>query len=65
MNKIWCVQMFSDEMGETIVGYATTEEKAKQMIALLKQTDGFKNYEYEYHWARVDSLIINDKQIEF
>lgn len=65
MNKMYCVQMFNDDMGEAIMGYTTTEEKAKKMIDVLRQTDGFEDYEYEYYWFYVDSIIINGNKIEF
>ena len=42
MNKMYCVQMFNDDMGELVMGYATTEEKAKKMVEFFKQTDGFE-----------------------
>ena len=65
MDKMYCVQMFTDDMGEAIMGYTTTEEKAKKMIDVLRQTDGFEDYEYEYYWFYVDSIIINGNKIEF
>lgn len=63
--KIYVIQMFNDDIGETVIGYATTEEKAKQIIETLHKTDGFEDYEYEYYWVYVDKLIINDQPIEF
>lgn len=65
MNKMYCVQMFNDDIGETVLGYATTEEKAKKMIEVLSQTDGFEDYEYEYYWVYVDAIIMNGNKIEF
>lgn len=65
MNKMYCVQMFNDDMGEAVMGYTTTEEKAKKMIDFLSQTDGFEDYEYEYFWVYVDAIIINGNKIEF
>ena len=65
MNKMYCIQMFDDNIGEAVMGYTTTEEKAKQMIDFLSQTDGFEDYEYEYHWVYVDSIIVNGNTIEF
>ena len=62
--KIYCVRMFSDEVDMT-VGYATTEEKAKQMIEFMECLDGYELYEYEYYWVYVDAIIVNDKKIEF
>jgi hypothetical protein len=57
--------MFNDDIGETVLGYATTEEKAKKMIEVLSQTDGFEDYEYEYYWVYVDAIIMNGNKIEF
>ena len=60
---MYCVRMFSDEV-DMVVGYATTEYKAKKMIAIMKETDGFDGcYEYEYHKVFVDVLIINNEKI--
>lgn len=63
--KMYVIQMLNDDIGETVMGYATTEEKAKKIIKTLQQTDGFEDYEYEYYWVYVDKLIINDQPIEF
>lgn len=57
--KIYCVRMFSDEI-DMIVGYATTEEKAKKMIEILSNTDGFEYCEYEYFYVFTDTLEINE-----
>ena len=65
MNKMYCVQMFNDDMGEAIMGYTTTEEKAKKMIEFFSQTDGFEDYEYEYYWVYVDAIIVNGNTIDF
>ena len=65
MNKMYCVQMLNDDIGEIVMGYATTEEKAKKMIEVLSQTDGFDDYEYEYYWVYVDTIIMNGNRIEF
>ena len=65
MNKMYCVQMLNDDIGEIVMGYATTEEKAKKMIEVLSQTDGFDDYEYEYYWLYVDTIIMNGNRIEF
>ena len=65
MKKMYCVQMLNDDIGETVLGYATTEEKAKRMIEVLSQTDGFEDYEYEYYWVYVDAIIVNGNTIEF
>ena len=59
------LQMLNDDIGETVLGYATTEEKAKRMIEVLSQTDGFEDYEYEYYWVYVDAIIVNGNTIEF
>lgn len=63
--KIYCVQMLNDDIGELVMGYTTTEDKAKKMIETLQNTDGFEDYEYEYYWIYVDKLIINDIPVEF
>ena len=63
--KIYCVQMINDDIGEVVMGYATTEDKAKKMIEVIQKTDGFEDYEYEYYYVHVDMLIINNKMIEF
>jgi hypothetical protein len=55
--------MFSDEV-DMVVGYATTEDKANKMIAIMNETDGFDGcYEYEYYKVFVDTLIINNEKI--
>lgn len=63
--KIYIIQMLNDDIGETVMGYATTVEKAEKMIATLQNTDGFEDYEYDYYWVYVDKLIINNRPIEF
>lgn len=65
MNKMYCVRMLNDDMGEFVMGYTTTEEKAKKMIDFLSQTDGFEDYEYEYYWVYVDAIIMDGSKIEF
>ena len=65
MNKMYCVQMLNDDIGEVVMGYATTEDKAKMMIDFLSQMDGFDDYEYEYYWVYVDAIVINGGKIEF
>ena len=65
MNKMYCVQLLNDDIGEFVIGYASTEEKAKKMIETLKKTDGFEDYEYEYYWVYVDAIIMNGNRIEF
>lgn len=65
MNKMYCVRMLSDDIGDSIMGYATTEEKAKKMIDFLSQTDGFEDYVYEYYWVYTDCIFLNGSKIEF
>ena len=65
MNKMYCVQLLNDDIGEFVIGYASTEEKAKKMIETLKQADGFEDYEYEYYWVYVDTIIMDGNRIEF
>lgn len=65
MKRMYCVQMLNDDVGETVLGYATTEEKAKKMIKVLKRTDGFEDYEYEYYWVYVDAILMNGNMLEF
>lgn len=60
--KIYCVRMFNDEV-DIVVGYATTEEKAKKMINILSNTDGFECCEYEYYYVFTDTLEINDAAV--
>lgn len=61
--NIYCVRMFSDDGIDMVVGYATTEEKAKKMIEIMKNTDGFDLYEYEYYSVFTDTLNINNETI--
>ena len=61
--KIYCVKLIDYDGDDFVVGYATTEEKAKKMIDIMKETDGFEDYDYEYHWAYTDMLIINNKEV--
>ena len=62
--KMYCVRMFSDDV-DMIVGYASTEAKAKQMIDFMECLDGYEFYEYEYYWVYVDALMVNNEKIEF
>ena len=64
MKIMYCVELINDDVGDMVIGYATTEEKAKKMIEIMKSTDGFDDYEYKYYWIYVDGLMINDKKIE-
>ena len=61
--KIYCVKLIDYDGDDFVVGYATTEEKAKKMIDVIKKTDGFEDYDCEYHWAYTDMLIINDEEV--
>lgn len=61
--KMYCVELVNYDEDNFIVGYATTEEKAKKMIDVMKATDGFEDYDYEYHWAYTDMLIINNEEV--
>ena len=60
--KIYCVRL-SYDVADEIVGYATTEEKAKKMIEILKTVEGFEHCEFDYYYAFTDILEINDKII--
>lgn len=51
--KMYCVELVNYDEDNFIVGYATTEEKAKKMIDIMKTTDGFEDYDYEYHWIYI------------
>ena len=62
---IYVIEMLNDDIGETVMGYATSEPKAKKMIETLKNTDGFEDYEYQYYWVYIDKIIINNKPIDF
>ena len=64
MKIMYCVELINYDTENLIIGYATTEEKAKKMIELMQSTDGFEDYEYEYYWIYVDGLKINDQDIE-
>ncbi len=60
---MYIVRMRSEEV-DMVVGYATTEDKAKNMIAVMEGIDGFEGcYEYEYHKVFVDTLIVNGEKI--
>lgn len=61
--KIFVVKLVDYDGDDFVVGYATTEEKAKKMIDIMKETDGFEDYDYEYHWAYTDMLIINNEEV--
>lgn len=64
MKTMYCVELLNDDTGNIVVGYATTEDKAKKIIEIMKTTDGFEDYEYEYYWIYVDGLMIDNKKIE-
>lgn len=61
--KIYCVNLIDYDGENFVMGYATTEEKAKKMIELMQSEDGFENYEYQYYWAELDKIIVNDELI--
>ena len=61
--NIYCVRMYSDDGIDMVVGYATTEDKAKQMIEIMENTEGFDLDEYEYYTVFTDTLNINNKTI--
>ena len=63
--KIYCVELINYDADNIVVGYATTEEKAKQMIDLMVCLDGYDSYEYEYYWVYVDAIMVDNKKIEF
>ena len=65
MDKIYLVQMKQvEDESELTVGYATTEEKAEQMVKELKTK--FKDaFEYEIIFAFTDMLIMDDKRVLF
>lgn len=65
MKIMYCVELINDDTENLVIGYATTEEKAKKMIENMKSTDGFEDYEYEYYWIYVDCIVINNEKIEF
>lgn len=60
---IYVVTMESDDMNAVNIGYATSRENAKKMVALASTTDGFENYEYAIHKASLDYIEINDEAI--
>lgn len=62
---IYVIEMHNDDIGDIVMGYATSEPKAKKMIETLQNTDGFEDYEYEYYWVYIDKLVINDRHINF
>ena len=60
---MYVVRMFDDEV-DMVIGYASTKDKAKKMIDIMKEIDGYDGcFEYEYHKVFVDTLIINDEKI--
>lgn len=61
--NIYCVRMFNDDGIDMVVGYATTEDKAKQMIEIMENTGGFDLDEYEYYPVFTDTLNINNETI--
>ena len=63
--KIYRVELIDYDEGNLTVGYATTEEKAKKMIEVLKEVDGPDSYDYEYYWVYVDCIVIDGKDILF
>ena len=64
MNKIYLVRSYNENCGELIVGYATTEEKANNMVEKLISV--FEDsFEYEVIPAETDMLFVNDKEINF
>lgn len=64
MNKIYLVRSYNENCGELIVGHATTEEKANNMVEKLISV--FEDsFEYEVIPAETDMLFVNDKEINF
>jgi len=64
--EMYCIEGTDYDENIIVIGYTTTEEKAKRMVEVMRETDRFDSYyEYKYRKIYVDMLIINDKKIEF
>lgn len=64
MSKIYLVKSYSDNCGELVVGFATTEEKANKMVEKLVSV--FDNvFEYEVISAETDMLFIDGEEVNF
>ena len=61
MNKIYVILPYDEE--GPVVGYATTEEKAKQMTDKFNSTFGENAFEYDSVIA--DRIRIGDDTFEF
>ena len=60
---MFCVTMRNEEV-DMVVGYATSEAKAKKMIEILRDLDGDEPcYEYAYVKVFTDTLLVNDEEI--
>lgn len=62
--SVFYVKGSSDDVEEFDCGIASTEEKAKKMIQKLEEE--FEDaFEYRYYEQTLDTLCINDVEIQF
>ena len=62
--KVYLVQMYCDDTGEAIAGYATTEEKANEMVEKLEEV--FEDaFEYEVIPVEANMLFIDGEEFNF
>ena len=64
MSKVWTVWSANDDVETLLIGIATSEEKAYEMIGKLEEE--FEDaFEYQVCCMETDKLIIDDKDIRF
>ena len=64
MEKIYLIQMYCDDAGDAIAGYATTKEKAEEMVKKLEEV--FEDtFEYKVISAEANMLFIDGEEFNF
>ena len=64
MSKVWTVWSANDDVETLLVGIATSEEKAYEMIGKLEEE--FEDvFEYQVYCMETDKITINDTDIRF
>lgn len=64
-DKIYVVEMSSDELGDMSIGYASSQAIANKMLATAESTEGFENCRFRAYQATLNQLEINDNTISF
>ena len=70
MKEVYLLWLLNDDIDPLLIGVATTEDKALAMKKHSIAAWGYENeedcdYEYEIVKFKLDTLIIDDKEIKF